>query len=116
MRKRAMSRRYFSLTQHLSGFIDEMVKSKRHPDASDVVREALRRYEEDIKAEEAAIWAVAERGIADIERGAFTLIRNEEEARALFDRLSLKATKRVAAKAKRAKSPTRDRSTAPTRS
>ncbi len=42
-----MSGRDFSLTPRLSGFIDKAVRSGRHPNASEVVREASRRYEDD---------------------------------------------------------------------
>lgn len=48
-----MSGRNFSLTDRLSGFINREVTSGRHQNASEVVREALRRYEDDIEAEKA---------------------------------------------------------------
>jgi len=99
-----MSGRNFSLTPRLSGFIDKAVKNGRHQNASEVVREALRRYEDDIEAEKAAnaaIWAVAERGIADIARGDFTVIDGEEGFHDLMEQLSRKVTEQIAAKAKR---------------
>lgn len=86
-----MSGRNFSLTQHLSEFINTEVANGRHQNASEVVREALRRYEDDVRVEQAnlaAIEAVAEAGIAAIESGDYTLIGGPEDSRALLDRLS----------------------------
>lgn len=97
-----MSGRNFSLTPYLSDFIDRTVKSGQHQTASEVVREALRRYEAELKAQEAdlaAIWAVAERGIADMERGDYTWVRGEEGSRALLKDLN----RRAAARARRKK-------------
>ena len=65
-----MSGRNFSLTDRLSGFIDKEVASGRHQNASEVVREALRRYEDDITAEHASLAVlekIAKTGIAAIE-------------------------------------------------
>ncbi len=86
-----MAGRNFSLTSKLSSFVDRQVESGRHQNASEVVREALRRYEDDVErdtAERAALLAIADRGIEAIEAGDFTLIEGEDGARALLDRLS----------------------------
>lgn len=86
-----MSGRNFSLTGHLGSFVDRQVASGRHQNASEVVREALRRYEDDILAERATlavIEAVAGEGAAAIGRGDFVLVRTGEESRALLSRLS----------------------------
>lgn len=86
-----MSGRNFSLTSHLSTFIDGQVASGRHQSASEVVREALRRYEDDLSAERAslaAIAAVAAEGRAAIARGDFRLIGSPEEAEALMVQLA----------------------------
>lgn len=93
-----MSGRNFSLTPRLSGFVDKAVRNGRHQNASEVVREALRRYEDDIKAEDAsiaAIQAVAEQGAAAIARGDFTTVRGPGDARALLQRLSRRASARA---------------------
>jgi antitoxin ParD1/3/4 len=85
-----MSGRNFSLTEHLSEFVTDQVASRRHQNASEVVREALRRYEDDVLIEQAnlaAIEKVAEEGLAAIERGDYTLVTGEEGSRALLDRL-----------------------------
>ena len=82
-----MSGRNFSLTPHLSTFVDRQVDSGRHQNASEVVREALRRYEDDLEAERAAVavlGALAERGAAAIERGDYRLVSGPEDARALL--------------------------------
>jgi putative addiction module CopG family antidote len=60
-----MSGRNFSLTERLSEFINQQVEDGRHQNASEVVREALRRYQDDLEAERtslAAIETIANRG------------------------------------------------------
>jgi antitoxin ParD1/3/4 len=96
-----MGGRNFSLTDHLSDFIDRQVEEGRHQNASEVVREALRRYHDDLAAERAslaAIKAVADRGIAEIERGEFLPITNDEERRSLLDDLNRRADERATAR------------------
>jgi antitoxin ParD1/3/4 len=98
--------RNISLTEHLARFIDAEVESGRHQNASEVVREALRRYEDDVAAERAslaAIEAVAEEGIAAIARGEFAMIGGDEGARDLLDRLNQRAAASVAARPSRTK-------------
>jgi antitoxin ParD1/3/4 len=93
-RRRCMSARNISLTDRLARFIDGQVASGRHQNASEVVREALRRYEDDIEAERAsvaAIRAAAEEGIAAIARGDFVTVDGEEGSRALLERLNREA-------------------------
>lgn len=92
-----MGGRNFSLTEHISDFVDREVASGRHQNASEVVREALRRYEDDIRAENAAlvmIETIAEQGIASIEKGDFTLISGAEGSKALLDRLNSRFSRR----------------------
>jgi len=89
-----MSGRNFSLTDHLSSFVDQQVVSGRHQNASEVVREALRRYEDDVLAELvslAAIEKVAAEGAAAIERGEFTRIQTGDGSRSLMARLNERA-------------------------
>jgi len=84
-----MSGRNFSLTDHLSDFIDHQVENGRHQNASEVVREALRRYQDDVLLEGAnlaAIGKIAEEGIAAIERGDFISVRGPDDRRALLER------------------------------
>ena len=50
-----MAGRNFSLTEPLSDFVDRQVASGRHQNASEVVREALRRYEGEVEREN-SIW------------------------------------------------------------
>ena len=81
-----MSGRNFSLTPHLSAFVDEQVASGRHQNASEVVREALRRYEVDMAFTDAQleeIKAIGARGMAAIERGDYVTISTPEDAAAL---------------------------------
>ena len=53
-----MAGRNFSLTPRLSLFVDRQVGSGRHQNASEVVREALRRYEASLVEEKARITAI----------------------------------------------------------
>lgn len=99
-----MSGRNFSLTDRLSAFVDAQVEAGRHQNASEVVREALRRDEDDVLAEQAslaAIQKVAEDGIAAIERGEFTLIGGGAGSSALLQRLNDRAKSRKAGGARR---------------
>ncbi|CAO3415843.1 ribbon-helix-helix domain-containing protein [Azospirillum doebereinerae] len=94
-----MSGRNFSLTDRLSVFIDRQVEDGRHQNGSEVVREALRRYQDDLDAERAslaAIEAVAERGIAAIERGDFRPVSGASDRRSLLDDLNRRAAERAA--------------------
>ena len=93
-----MSGRNFSLTDRLSDFVDKEVASGRHQNASEVVREALRRYEDDVAAEHAGlavIEKIAEQGIAAIERGDFTLISGPDGSRSLLERLNARPASRT---------------------
>lgn len=82
-----MAGRNFSLTPHLSQFVNRQVGSGRHQNASEVVREALRRYES-VLAEEtarvAAIRAAIREGRADIAQGDHTLIATPADEAALL--------------------------------
>ncbi|WP_395022840.1 type II toxin-antitoxin system ParD family antitoxin [Dongia sp.] len=94
-----MAGRNFSLTPRLSDFIDDQVAEGRHQNASEVVREALRRYEEDLliqRANIAVIEKVAARGSAAIARGDFAHVRGPEEAGKLMQRFNARAAERAA--------------------
>ena len=93
-----MSGRNFSLTEHLSDFVDKQVSTGRHQNASEVVREALRRYEDDVRAERASlaiIEKVAARGLAEIARGEYTTISGPDDERRLLERLSQGSRRRA---------------------
>ena len=69
-----------SLSPRLARFIDQQIESGRHRDASDVVREALLRYEADLEDDDTrteTMRAIVAEGRADIARGAYTLITDE---------------------------------------
>jgi len=92
-----MGGRNFSLTPHLSGFVDRQVGSGRHQNASEVVREALRRYEDDLAADQAGLVALerlAEMGTAAIARGDYRLVSGADDARALLADLEQRAAER----------------------
>lgn len=80
-----MPGRNFSLTDHLSQFVDDQVDSGRHQNASEVIREALRRYQHEVRMEQAQIQAIIElvkEGRDAKARGDFAVIDGpEDEAR-----------------------------------
>lgn len=97
-----MAGRNFSLTEHLSGFVDDQVSSGRHQNASEVVREALRRYEDDILTERASlvvIEKVANAGARAMERGDFKRVQGTEGARAFLKQLNERASRRASERA-----------------
>ena len=99
-----------SITPHFSKFIRDKVKSGRYSNASEVVREALRKLEqEEIVAEESEIVdpdnfqeAVLD-GLRSIERGEGTEIRTREELRRYFEDIVHRGKKRLAASRKAAR-------------
>lgn len=96
--------RNISLTERQSRFLDEQVASGRHASASEVVREALRRYEEDVAHESAslaALHAVAARGDADYAAGRVHAYDTPEAHAASMNRLLDEAKAQV--KARRAR-------------
>jgi antitoxin ParD1/3/4 len=93
-----MPGRNFSLTGHLSAFVDRQVETGRHQNASEVVREALRLYEAELELHAAyldEIRSVAARGIADIEHGRFTTVDSPDDARAVRVRINERAEQLV---------------------
>jgi antitoxin ParD1/3/4 len=82
-----MAGRNFSLTPRLSLFVDRQVGSGRHQNASEVVREALRRYEAALVEEKtriAAIRAAIREGREDIAGGDYTLVETAEDEGQLY--------------------------------
>jgi antitoxin ParD1/3/4 len=72
--------RNFSLTNRHQQFVDAQVSSGRHASGSEVVREALRRYEDDIRREQAHLDylnKLAEQGEAAYARGDFVRIERD---------------------------------------
>ncbi len=77
--------RNFSLTDELGSFVDEQVKSGRHVSSSEVVRDALRRYQDDIRREQGHLdylRRVAERGETDIAAGRYVELTTPDDVRA----------------------------------
>ena len=86
-----MAGRNFSLTPRLSLFVDRQVGSGRHQNASEVVREALRRYEASLveeKARIAAIRAAIREGREDIARGDYTSVETANDEAQLYAELT----------------------------
>ena len=79
--------RNFSLTDELGSFVDDQVKSGRHVSSSEVVREALRRYQDDIRREQSHLdylRKLADRGEADIAAGRYVELTTPDDVRAHF--------------------------------
>jgi antitoxin ParD1/3/4 len=93
-----------SITPHFSKFIREKVRSGRYSNASEVVREALRRLEQaEMLTEQITIEdpdnveeAIME-GIRSIETDGVIEVRTPEEARRFFDDIVQRGKKRFAA-------------------
>lgn len=71
------SARTVSLTEHQQAFLDAQVAAGRHGSTSEVVREALRRYEDDVLREEAHLAylrRLGDAGQAAYERGDYTAV------------------------------------------
>ena len=93
-----------SITPHFSKFIRDKVKSGRYSNASEVVREALRRLEQEEMVGRQSIIvdpdnfaeAIAH-GLRSIERGDFTELRSPEELRRYFVDIAERGKKRFAA-------------------
>ena len=96
-----------SITPHFSKFIRDKVKSGRYSNASEVVREALRKLEqEEMVAQQSMIVdpdnveeAVLE-GLRSIERGDFTELHTQEDLQRYFGDIVQRGKKRLAAKKK----------------
>jgi antitoxin ParD1/3/4 len=96
-----------SITSHFSKFIREKVKSGRYSNASEVVREALRKLEqEEMVAQQSSIVdpdnvrdAVLE-GLRSIEGGHFTELQTPEDLQRYFDDIVQRGKKRLGAKRK----------------
>lgn len=75
--------RNFSLSDHHRSFVDAQVESGRHASGSEVVREALRRYEDDIEREQSHrryLDRLADDGEAAYQRGDFVQIERRDVA------------------------------------
>lgn len=93
--------RNVSLTERHRHFIDLQVETGRHASASEVVREALRRYETELEAERAAIdalWALAEKSEAGEATGDFIDIKDDAHLGRVMDQLLTEATGQVRAR------------------
>lgn len=83
--------RNVSLTGRINSFVDAQVENGRHQNASEVVREALRRYESEIEAEAAylaAVREVASEGRQAIRHGNYVSVDSDDAKADLFERLS----------------------------
>ena len=73
--------RTVSLTEHQQKFLDAQVESGRHGSSSEVVHEALRRYEDDVLREQAHLdylRRLANEGEADLAAGRYSDVPREQ--------------------------------------
>jgi len=94
-----------SITPHFSKFIRGKVKSGRYTNASEVVRDALRRLEQEELLQEQTVIAdpgdAAEKiieGWASVQQGRGIDIKDDAELREFFADIVSRGTKRLAAK------------------
>ncbi|CUX22614.1 Conserved hypothetical protein, putative addiction module antidote protein, CC2985 family [Agrobacterium deltaense Zutra 3/1] len=76
-----MPTRNVVLTQHHEEIIDELVKSGRYQNASEVLREGLRLIERRERLEVTRLEALrvaAQRGFADLDQGRFTDVADDD--------------------------------------
>lgn len=93
-----MDDRYITLTPQLRSFVDVQVQTGRHGNASEVVREALRRYEDELANEAAQldeVRAIADAGAAAIARGEYRPISGPADVDALRSSLDAYVRQRV---------------------
>jgi|ERR1035438_1216304 antitoxin ParD1/3/4 len=98
-----------SITPHFSSFIRRKVNSGRYSNASDVVREALRRLEQEEIVREQSIILDPDnareallQGVASIERGDSIELNGDAELKEFFDDIVVRGKKRIATKRKAA--------------
>lgn len=73
------------LPDHLKAIIDRQVAEGRVESESAYLEEAVRRYADELEAEDEVI-AIANQGIADIEAGRYVLISTPQDSEALHQR------------------------------
>ncbi len=96
-----------SITPHFSRFIRRKIGSGRYSNASEVVREALRRLEQEEMLKEQSIILdpddakdAVRAGFDSIERGDYIELKNNQELREFFADIIARGKKRLAAKKK----------------
>jgi antitoxin ParD1/3/4 len=93
-----------SITPHFAKFIQGKVKSGRYTNASEVVREALRRFEQDeeTRAQDLIldpdnVQEAVSKGFASVEAGEYIDIDTDKELRQFFAGVIERGKKRLAA-------------------
>lgn len=94
-----------SITPHFSKLIRNKIKSGRYANASEVVREALRRLEqEDLLVEQTAIVdpddivVQVRKGMESVAKGDYTELKGDQELRDFFADIIARGTQRLGAK------------------
>jgi antitoxin ParD1/3/4 len=94
-----------SITPHFSKLIRNKIKSGRYANASEVVREALRRMEQaDLLAEQTAITdpddvvSQVRKGMESVAKGEYIELKGDRELRDFFADIIQRGTRRIRAK------------------
>ena len=85
-----MATRNVVLTKHLTELVDELVKSGRFQNASEVLRAGLRLVEDQEREHEAKLKALREAtqvGWDDLDAGRYIEVRSEADEKALWDEI-----------------------------
>lgn len=83
------------VSEHVRRFLDRQVAEGRHVTASEALEEAVRRYEQDVAADEARVARAIEEGMTALQRGDYTDVSSPDESSALWERINLRASKRA---------------------
>lgn len=99
-----------SITPHFSNLIREKVKSGRYANASEVVREALRKLEQEEQLTEQIVIADPDdvvvqirKGLSSVERGEYTELKGDRELHGFFEDAIARGKSRLAAKRRSAR-------------
>lgn len=83
------------VSEHTRRFLDRQVAEGRHVSASEALEEAVRRYEQELAAEEDRIASAIEEGMAALQRGDYTNVSSPDASSALWERINFRAGKRA---------------------
>jgi len=94
-----MPQRNINFSDRQDGFIAQMIEEGIYSNASELVRSAMRRFQEEHERKEMEwaqhLRAVAEKALAAVERGEGIDITTPEDRQRVFDEIRTRARKRV---------------------
>lgn len=94
-----MPQRNINFSDRQDGFITQMIEEGIYSNASELVRSAMRRFQEEHERKEMEwaqhLRAVAEKALAAVERGEYTDISTPEDRQRVADEIRTRARKRA---------------------